>query len=1006
MKTKLPKSNFFTVVMLLFACGMFAATITSTSTGGDFLATTTWVGGVVPKATDDVVIASGTIVTINSNVQINTIIVKNGGSLIVNSPYTLTVGVNPVPNPSPQVVDFQNGSIVTITAGASLVVYGSLNNSNNSSGVTFDGVVSVTGNFTGGNGSTIVGSGSLSTTGTITGAGFVFGSTEDCLAGPCNGGNLCSFKNTITGNQTICSNIKPTDLVGSTNATGTSSYQWQSSGTSGGGFTDISGAIDQRYVFSGILPQTTYFRLKLTNGGCSSVSSQVTITVNPIHTITSASNQTVCQNTSMTNIVMTLGGGATGATVTGLPAGVISSVSGKVLTISGIPTVSGIFNYAVTTTGSTCTVATTSATLNANPVPSVPTLGTITHPSCRNSKGSLLLSGLPLSGTIVQTGQSNKDYLITGSSGMQTIPDLVSGTYNFAISNGGCTSTFLSNVLINPSPATKTWNGTSWGPAGIPTIDNKVVFNGNYTSSADLEACSCDVGNAVVVFNIGHTLTVVNEVSVATTGSLIFENTASLVQTNNVINSGVITYKRFVTGIKAQDYVYWSSPVSNQTLGSFSPATSSSYFYSFDANGNNWKRESISSPMQLGVGYIIRGPEPAPASFSFTNSFIGVPNNGDIPITMGNAGTYNLIGNPYPSALDADLFLLDNNNKDLVGGTIYFWTHNTGIQLATNITNGSQGSGAFAYTSDDYASYNITGGVSAISLKAASDKSGNNLYKPTGKIAAGQSFFASSRATGQAFFKNSMRVGGGITQANSQFFKVKSNLKIVSSIEKNRVWLNLTNTQGAFKQTLIGYISGATNDNESNYDGASFNGNQFINFYSINQNKKLTIQGRALPFDESDLVPLGYKTTIAGDFKIAIDQTDGFLVAMKIYLEDKLLGKTQDLSEADYNFSTEIGSFDDRFVLTYASKTLGTEDFKDLGNAVVVSNTNKEIKISAPINEISKVFIYDISGRQIYMKSKVNKDELIISSLLSSEQLLIVKVLLQNNSTVTKKIIY
>jgi hypothetical protein len=410
--------------------------------------------------------------------------------------------------------------------------------------------------------------------------------------------------------------------------------------------------------------------------------------------------------------------------------------------------------------------------------------------------------------------------------------------------------------------------------------------------------------------------------------------------------------------------------------------------------------------MQLGVGYIIRGPEPAPASFSFTNSFIGVPNNGDIPITMGNAGTYNLIGNPYPSALDADLFLLDNNNKDLVGGTIYFWTHNTGIQLATNITNGSQGSGAFAYTSDDYASYNITGGVSAIPLKADSDKSGNNLYMPTGKIAAGQSFFASSRAKGQAFFKNSMRVEGGITQANSQFFKVKSNLKTVSSIEKNRVWLNLTNTQGAFKQTLIGYVSGATNDNESTYDGASFNGNQFINFYSINQNKKLTIQGRALPFDESDLVPLGYKTTIAGDFKIAIDQTDGFLVAMKIYLEDKLLGKTQDLSEADYNFSTEIGTFDDRFVLTYASKTLGTGDFKDLGNAVVVSNTNKEIKISAPINEISKVFIYDISGRQIYMKSKVNKDELIISSLLSSEQLLIVKVLLQNNSTVTKKIIY
>jgi hypothetical protein len=30
-----------------------------------------------------------------------------------------------------------------------------------------------------------------------------------------------------------------------------------------------------------------------------------------------------------------------------------------------------------------------------------------------------------------------------------------------------------------------------------------------------------------------------------------------------------------------------------------------------------------------------------------------------------------------------------------------------------------------------------------------------------------------------------------------------------------------------------------------------------------------------LPFDDNDKVPLGYKTTI-GEFKIAIDEADGF----------------------------------------------------------------------------------------------------------------------------------
>jgi hypothetical protein len=62
------------------------------------------------------------------------------------------------------------------------------------------------------------------------------------------------------------------------------------------------------------------------------------------------------------------------------------------------------------------------------------------------------------------------------------------------------------------------------------------------------------------------------------------------------------------------------------------------------------------------------------------------------------------------------------------------------------------------------------------------------------------------------------------------FFKVKSNAKVSNSIEKSRLWLNLTNTQGAFKQTLIGYITGATNEYDNVYDGVSFNGNAFIDF--------------------------------------------------------------------------------------------------------------------------------------------------------------------------------
>jgi hypothetical protein len=65
------------------------------------------------------------------------------------------------------------------------------------------------------------------------------------------------------------------------------------------------------------------------------------------------------------------------------------------------------------------------------------------------------------------------------------------------------------------------------------------------------------------------------------------------------------------------------------------------------------------------------------------------------------------------------------------------------------------------------------------------------------------------------------------------------------------------------------------------YDGVSFNGNAFIDFI-VYKDKNFVIQGRALPFDDNDKVPLGYKTTIVGEFKIAIDEADGFLVNKKI----------------------------------------------------------------------------------------------------------------------------
>jgi hypothetical protein len=246
-----------------------------------------------------------------------------------------------------------------------------------------------------------------------------------------------------------------------------------------------------------------------------------------------------------------------------------------------------------------------------------------------------------------------------------------------------------------------------------------------------------------------------------------------------------------------------------------------------------------------------------------------------------------------------------------------------------------------------------------------------------------------------------MRVSGN----NTQFFK-QTNTKKSTTVEKNRVWLNLTNAQGAFKQLLVGYVTGATNDWDTLYDGPSFDGQPFVDFYSINQGQNLTIQGRALPFEVTDIVPLGYRSTIAGLFEIGIDSRDGALAQQELWLEDKKTSTVHDLTKGSYTFTTINGVENDRFVLKYTNKTLGTEDNIVADKSLLISIKNKRITVTSSEETISQIQIYDLLGRKIYDKAKINAQEYVIDHLLSSEQTLIVKTTLANGVINSQKIIF
>lgn len=555
------------------------------------------------------------------------------------------------------------------------------------------------------------------------------------------------------------------------------------------------------------------------------------------------------------------------------------------------------------------------------------------------------------------------------------------GTLYYRIRAINTTLQSLYSATITVVPLINTYSAGSWSLGAPPTTvgTQNLVFNTSYNATADLAGCSCAVNSGNVIVKSGKTLSLINGLTVNLPGSLTFENSASLVQINNVTNSGNIKYYRNYTGGE-YDYTFWSSPVAVQNLGVLSPSSDPDSFYSFDdASANDWVNENPSSTtMTIGKGYIIRGiPPPPPPAFPpgfDTLTFNGVPNNGFYSITGIIADNSYLLGNPYPSALDADAFLVANSG--VLNGTLYFWTHNTPIAIGTS----SPGSGLYAYSGDDYATYNATGGVGAaqpdidpITGQPYPGQAPSGGSIPTGKIASGQGFFASTKLSlsGTAIvYNNTMRVGvGSITGDNSQFYKTKNpKAKKTAQLEKHRVWLDLTNDEGAFKQTLVGYITDATNTYDDRFDGESFDGNDFLDFYSINSEKHLTIQGRGLPFDQNDEVPLGFRVAVGGNFTLKIGQKDGLLSNQEIFIEDKLINKVVNLKEGDYTFTTTAGTFDDRFKLKYTNQTLGVEEVEtNDGIIALYSNNYKTLIIRNNLKDttVNSVMLFNLAGQKI-----------------------------------------
>lgn len=609
-------------------------------------------------------------------------------------------------------------------------------------------------------------------------------------------------------------------------------------------------------------------------------------------------------------------------------------------------------------------------------------------------------------------------------------------TANANLANGCTTS-----GVVNVTNKTKIWKGVenndwnnanNWSPVGVPSIDNCVLVPDSVTiSGSGYNAYGKNLNvksTGTLNVNSDNNLTIAEEVIVSSGGTLQFENNASLIQINNVANSGNIIYKRAADNIKGSDYVYWSSPVANQAINTIYSSPTSGPKYKWNtlvsngngANGNtsqgNWAGAS-GNTMGTATGYIVRGSSSFGMTATTINStFTGVPNNGTITKEVSRGSytgatyngangvaitnlddNYNLIGNPYPSAINALEFL--STNSSVLNGQVKLWSH--GSSPSTSNSNQFYNTFAYNYSSSDYITINFTGSTTP----GASEI-----------IKAGQAFFVIMQdgptTTTNVTFNNSLRRNASSNPyANNNFFKNSDTNKTATNnseattfdaFERNRIWLDIVDSNNNSNRAVIGYVSGATMAEDNLYD--AFSPSSSMRLYSLINEKEFLIQGRALPFEDTDEVPLGFSVSTAGNYHIAINAIDGLFEGnQEIYLKDELLNVYHDLKSAPYSFTATVGNHNDRFKLVYKNTVLSTTTFTE--NEVQIAKNNGIIDIVSGNETMQNVKVFDIRGRLIVEKNNVDNNTLSLDVNSVADQVLIVNITTDENIKIVKKIL-
>ena len=491
--------------------------------------------------------------------------------------------------------------------------------------------------------------------------------------------------------------------------------------------------------------------------------------------------------------------------------------------------------------------------------------------------------------------------------------------------------------------------------------------------------------------------------------------------------------KRPTSNTATQIPTFTSSFNGTSTGTALSISNKWSYTFTAANNYSNWNYVGQSGTVAPGLGFTLKGvsgddatgvgeatvnnPTGAGGLNDYQRyDFRGKPNEGTITISVAAptiADQYpnsTLTGNPYPSAINMNLFLLENSGYtvnystgavtsggpvNVITGTAFYWEHQKPAtsHILINYIGGygyytPNNTNAFSpgtYNSATWNTYNVDGSPNIPGGSTGSTY--RRMFAPVG-----QGFMVSGRVNGNAIMKNSYRafVKEGVP-TNSQFEKNNS----AAQNEDWQNWDEIQNVAGVdytqfsnaptpqikihtifnnlyTKETTMAFNPNTTDGFDNAMDVVSYE-TSLINdaYFSIPENSKDYII-TTLPYSVDKRIPFTLKAGEQSTFKIGVGEFINFNEAENVYLYDGVTGIYHDIKNGFFETTLPAGIYSNRFEITFRDGALSVTNPIKENITLVQNNTTHQLVLSNPnMMDIKAVSLFDVTGKLLFGKTKL-----------------------------------